>query len=54
LSYDEAPQILQTFNLLSPSVFSHKSLTPVRLQDGQVPRQSFVIFAFFPRFGLGI
>jgi hypothetical protein len=52
--YEAEPHILQTFNLFSPSAFSHKSFTPVRLQDGQVPRQSFTTFASLPRFGLGM
>jgi hypothetical protein len=45
---------LHTLSFLSPSVFSHKTLTPVRLQMGHVPRQPFIDLTSLPRFGLGI
>ena len=49
-----ASQRLQIFNFLSPSVVSQRTLTPVRLHNGQVPRHPATAFAFFPRFGFGI
>jgi hypothetical protein len=49
-----SPQRLQTFKVFSPSDFSQRSLTPVRVQAGQLPRQPFRARASFPRLGFGI
>jgi hypothetical protein len=49
-----SPHCLQTLRALSPSVFSQRSLTPVRVQAGQFPRQPLIVRASLPRLGFGI
>ena len=51
---DAASHCLQTLIGLSSPVFSQRSLTPVRLHDGHVPRHALIVRASFPRFGFGI
>ena len=49
-----AEHLLHTLMLFSPSFFSHSIFTPVRLQEGHVPRQLAVERASLPRLSFGM